>query len=165
MSARARSPHPPESDLGIVVSQRGTTTIVELDGECDLAGLADFRDAIGRALACDPRCVVLDLSRLSFIDAGGIHVVLELAHRSRAQQAHLVICPGPWAVQHVFEVCQLTEILPFVITPLQLEEPRDLVLATNGDAGSGGAPSARPLAPVAHPYPATGAVPARSVRL
>ncbi|HEY1518026.1 MAG TPA: STAS domain-containing protein [Solirubrobacteraceae bacterium] len=80
-----------------------------------------------------------DLSRLSFIDAGGIHVVLELAHRSKTRHLHLVICPGSPAVQHAFEVCQLTEALPFITAPSPLQEPRDPVWATNGDARSGGA--------------------------
>jgi hypothetical protein len=70
--------------------------------------------------------------------------VLELAGRSRAQQVRLVICPGPRAVQHVFDLCQVTEALPFVPTPLKLEEPRDPVSPATGDAGSGGALSSRP---------------------
>jgi anti-anti-sigma factor len=127
-----------------VVAQRGTTTSIELDGACDLTARASFREAIRRALAGDPECIVLDLGALSFIDVIGIHLVLELAGRSRAQHVRLVICPGSSSVQHVFDLCQVTEALPFVTTPLKLEEPRDPVSPATGDAGSGGALSSHP---------------------
>jgi anti-anti-sigma factor len=144
VSTDAQSPHLLESGLGIVVAQRGTTTCIGLDGACDLTARASFRDATGRALSGDPECVVLDLGALSFIDAAGVRLVLELAARSRAQHARLVICPGPRAVQDVFDLCQVTEALPFVPIPLKLQEPRDPVSPATGDAGSGGALSSRP---------------------
>jgi anti-anti-sigma factor len=142
VSTDTQSPHLP-SGLGIVVAQRGTTTSIELDGECDLAAQASFRDAIGQALDGDPECVVLDLGRLSFIDVIGVRLVVELAGRSRAQHVHLVICPGPRAVQHVFDLCQMTQALPFVPAPVQFEGPRDPVSPVTGDTGSGGALSSR----------------------
>jgi anti-anti-sigma factor len=141
--ANAQSPHLPESNLGIVVARRGTTTSIELDGQCDISARASVRDAIGRALAGGPECVVLDLGRLSFIDVIGVRLVLELTSRSRAQHVHLVICPGARTVQQVFDLCQVTEALPFIPSPVP-REPRDPVSLATGDAGSGGALSSRP---------------------
>lgn len=106
----------PLTGLRIVVNQRGTTVSIELAGECDLAAREALRDTINAALARDPGCVVLDLSRLSFIDSSGIHLVVELAQRSKRQQIHLVIFPGPRAVQRPFEVCGLDRRLPFIST-------------------------------------------------
>ncbi len=100
--------------LRVVVSERGRTTSIELDGEYDLAAETETREAVRRALARDPECVVLDLSRVSFIDSSGIHAVVELAQCSTAQHVRLVIIPGPKAVQRMFELCRLTEVLPFV---------------------------------------------------
>lgn len=57
--------------------------------------------------------MVLDLSRLSFIDSSGLHVTIELQRRAIRQNIRLVIIPGPRAVQRLFEICQLTETLPF----------------------------------------------------
>jgi anti-anti-sigma factor len=104
----------PVAGLRIVVSQRGTTVSVELEGECDLAARDALRDTINAVLARDPGRVVLDLSRLSFIDSSGIHLVVELAQRSEPRQVHLVIFPGPRAVQRPFELCGLGQRLPFI---------------------------------------------------
>jgi anti-anti-sigma factor len=61
-----------------------------------------------------PECVVLDLSRLSFIDSTGVHAVTELHKRAEQQRARVVIVPGPRAVQRIFELVGLTEVLPFL---------------------------------------------------
>jgi anti-anti-sigma factor len=99
--------------LAIAVTGRGTTTIVELDGEWDLAARDTTRTAIGDALSRHPRCVVLDLSQVSFIDASGVHVIAELARRAAAERISLVIAPGPPAVQRVFALCHPIGDLPF----------------------------------------------------
>lgn len=72
------------------------------------------RQAIRSALARCPECVVLDLSQLTFIDASGIRVVMDLHTRAARQRIRLVIVPGPQAVQRLFEILQLTAVLPFL---------------------------------------------------
>ena len=101
-------------ELGIVVTQQRTTSVIELDGEWDLAAREATRTAIRRVLARGPSCVVLDLTRVSFIDASGVHVVVELARHSAADHVYLVIVPGPPAVQRVFALCRVIGELPFV---------------------------------------------------
>ena len=65
-------------------------------------------------LNAGPECVVLDLSSVSFIDSTGLHATIELHQRCAHCNIRLVIIPGPPAVQRPFEICQLTEILPFL---------------------------------------------------
>jgi anti-anti-sigma factor len=129
---------PPE--FGTLVSDRGTATSIELDGECDLVARPAFTEAIVRAWASGPESLVLDLSRVRFIDAVGLGVVIDLASRADAQQVHLEICPGPPAVQRVFALCHLTRGLPFVPPSRRWGESRDPVSPLTGDTGSGGAP-------------------------
>jgi anti-sigma B factor antagonist len=95
------------------LSRRGATTTIALDGELDLAEQGATRQAIRRSMRRQPACVVLDLSRLSFIDSSGIAVVVELFKRTERLKIELVIVPGPRAVQRIFDICQLTEVLPF----------------------------------------------------
>ena len=83
-------------------------------GEWDLAQEPATRKAIQTALERRPECVVLDLSQLSFIDSTGIHAVVELHTRAAQQNIHLVIIPGPRGVQRPFEICGLTDRLPFL---------------------------------------------------
>jgi anti-sigma B factor antagonist len=101
--------------LTVAVRENGTTTDVAATGEWDLAQAPLARDVIHAALQRRPECVVLDLSQLSFIDSSAIHIVLELHSRCAAEGVRLVIIPGPRAVQRPFEICGLTERLPFLV--------------------------------------------------
>ena len=126
-------------ELEFLLSRRGTTTSMELVGECDVAARAGIQDAIPRVLTPDTECVVLDLGRVSFIDASGVGIVLALARRARAQHVRLVICPGPPAVQRVFAMCQVTGALPFLPASPQLRAARPRVSPPTGDTEAGGA--------------------------
>ena len=106
-------------DFRIDASEQGTTSAIELEGEWDLAYQAATTDAIAHALDRRPACLLLDLSRLSFIDSCGVHVVIDARNRCAEQGASLVIIPGPRAVQRVFEICGLIEILPFAESHIQ----------------------------------------------
>ncbi len=97
----------------INASEQGATSTIELFGEWDLAQQPATTDAIAQVLDRRPACLVLDLSRLSFIDSSGVHGVISTRKRCAAQATHLVIIPGPRAVQRVFEICGLIDVLPF----------------------------------------------------
>lgn len=112
-SASANVPEELPFDFRISASVQGTTSTIELEGEWDLAQQAASTDAIARVLDRRPACLVLDLSRLSFIDSSGVHIVINAHNRCAEQATHLVIIPGHRAVQRVFEVCGLIERLPF----------------------------------------------------
>lgn len=97
----------------ITASEQGSTSTIELEGEWDLAQQAATTDAIAHALDRRPACLLLDLSQLSFIDSCGVHVLVNARNRCSEQGASLVIIPGPRAVQRVFEICGLIELLRF----------------------------------------------------
>ena len=99
--------------LRIVAAEQGTTSTIELEGEWDIAQREATRDAVTRALARHPECLVIDLSRLSFIDSTGAHGLIETHQRCTGQGTRLVIIPGPHAVQRLFEISGLTGVLPF----------------------------------------------------
>ncbi|HWE33634.1 MAG TPA: STAS domain-containing protein [Solirubrobacteraceae bacterium] len=123
-------------ELTIVVRERGTTTMIEPEGEWDLASVAAARETITRVLDARPECVVLDLSRLEFIDSSGLHAIVELSKCAAAQNTRLVIIPGPRAVQRLFEITGLAARLPLI------DGPSD---ASPGSPGARGRPpSARP---------------------
>lgn len=102
--------------LQIALIKRGKTTTIALQGEWDLAERPAVDQAIRAAFADRPEQIVLDLSRLSFIDSTGIHGTVALAQRSAALNVRMAIVRGPRGVQRVFEVCQLTARLPFIDT-------------------------------------------------
>jgi anti-anti-sigma factor len=111
VQTNARNVH--DGGLRIVVSEIGTTTTIALEGEWDVVTQLAIRQALGRALACRPECVVLDLSGLGFIDSSGVHSVISLTRRTERLSVLLRIVPGPKEVQRIFEVCGLADRLPF----------------------------------------------------
>jgi anti-sigma B factor antagonist len=121
-------------DFRITASEQGATSTIQLEGEWDLAQQGATTDAIAHVLDRRPACLLLDLSRLSFIDSCGVHVLIKTHRRCAEQGAHLVIIPGPRAVQRVFEICGLIEIL-FADHP---PGSSAMKLRHNGDAPSGG---------------------------
>jgi anti-sigma B factor antagonist len=151
------------NQLQIVTREQGTTVMIELAGEWDLAGAPAVRQAIGSGLTGRPECVVLDLSRLAFIDSSGLHVMIELAGRSAAQNVRLVIIPGPRAVQRVFEITGLAERLPFLDTESTGSRTARSRNARHGAAGSG-AISLPPNGAGRHPQAAGAAPGTRSAR-
>lgn len=109
----------PESDdlplvgLSIVVSQHATTITIALEGEWDLAEQQRMSDAVADVLERQPDRVVLDLSRLTFMDSSGLHAVIELARHAAGLNIALEVIPGPRAVRRLFELCQISGSLTF----------------------------------------------------
>jgi anti-sigma B factor antagonist/stage II sporulation protein AA (anti-sigma F factor antagonist) len=99
--------------LTVALRTQGTTTAMEVEGEWGLAEREITIGALEQALVRRPECLVLDLSQVTFIDSGGIHVVVIAAKRCAQENVRIVILPGPPHVHRVFEICQLTAQLPF----------------------------------------------------
>lgn len=56
----------------------GDPSVAQLDGEIDLSTAGELRTALEQALAADPK-VVIDMAGVSFVDASGLRVVLQVA--------------------------------------------------------------------------------------
>jgi anti-sigma B factor antagonist len=113
VSVQTNDPNVIDGRFRIAVSQVGARTTIALEGEWDLATQLAARQAIGRALAARPESLMLDLSRLGFIDSSGVHAVISLTRRTERLNVRFLVVPGPEAVQRIFEVCHLTDCLPF----------------------------------------------------
>ena len=137
--------------LAMTISDQGTATTISLRGEWDMAAQPATRRAFSGVLERSPECVILDLTRVSFIDSTGVHGVIELQKRSERQNVRLVIVPGPPAVQRVFELVGLTKVLRF-LPSRQVSEPPDPVAHPPGATGSGGSLSPPPTAPAAERF-------------
>jgi anti-sigma B factor antagonist len=95
----------------------GATTTLAFGGDWDLAARDATRHAIQRALARQPERLVLDLRQLTFIDSVGVQGTVELVRRAERLRIGLEIVSGPPRVQRVFDLCGLTDRLPFVGPP------------------------------------------------
>jgi anti-sigma B factor antagonist len=58
--------------------KEGTPPVMHVGGEIDIATADQLRTALDEAVAADPR-VVVDMADVTFIDASGLHVILDMA--------------------------------------------------------------------------------------
>jgi anti-sigma B factor antagonist len=88
--------------------------VVELAGELDIAAVTE---ALKRMIVCHLPCgaqLVLDLSRLTFMDSTGIRLILQAQEHALRHDARLVVVRPPANVMRVLELVGLDEQLDLV---------------------------------------------------
>ena len=103
-------------------------------GEFDSSALGPFEDAVTELIDTG-RPILIDLSRLSFIDSSGLWAITLTQRICRKRGIGLLIKPGPARVQGVFEVTGLADLLPFTAS----DEQADMALHFSPPAASAGA--------------------------
>lgn len=81
-------------------------------GEFDSSALGPFEEALTEVMEVE-RPIMIDLSRLTFIDSSGLWAITLTQRICRKRGLGLLIRPGPERVQSVFEVTGLADLLPF----------------------------------------------------
>jgi anti-sigma B factor antagonist len=89
------------------------TVSLALEGELDLAGAPDMEASLVAVEREEPTRLVIDLSRLQFIDSTGLRLLLQADARAKELGYELVLRSGTQAVQRVFEVTGALAILRF----------------------------------------------------
>jgi anti-sigma B factor antagonist len=103
--------HSPRLDVEDLGSE-GVYTLV-LEGELDLGSLSTFEAAISRLYAEGTLAITLDLRKLRFIDSSGLGAIILACKLCERNGYDFSLIPGPSAVQRLFELTGLSEILPF----------------------------------------------------
>src|SRR4051812_39646026 len=91
-----------------VVNDRDRLTVL-LEGELDLSSGPGLYVELERLLALKPRTLVLDLSRLRFIDSTGVSVLNTTREHASARGVSLAIQAPSRAVERVLEITALWE--------------------------------------------------------
>lgn len=89
-------------------------TIVQPQGELDLATRDELYAALMAAFESGTHTVVLDLSRLDFMDSSGIKLINLAIGVAAEHECEFFLVPGPRHIQRLFEVTGLIDRLPFV---------------------------------------------------
>jgi anti-anti-sigma factor len=105
-----------------------------LGGELDIASAPTLHAAISRTLerASARDAIVLDLSGLMFIDSTGLAEIILTSQLCDRDGHSFALIAGPRAVQRMFELTGLTNALPFVEAPADVQ--RGLRAADTGNA-------------------------------
>jgi anti-sigma B factor antagonist len=100
--------------LDVQSEDRNGLVHVALKGELDLSTVGKVQDELDRVEASSPPIVVLDLSKLTFLDSTGLRCLVTADERAREAGRRVVIVRGPEAVQRVFAITRLEERLEIV---------------------------------------------------
>jgi anti-anti-sigma factor len=100
--------------LEIETQQRDGLVHVVLRGELDLSTVNKVQEELRRVEADAPPVVVLDLSKLTFLDSTGLRCLVTADQRARDAARKLVLVRGPDPVQRVFSITRLEERLEMV---------------------------------------------------
>jgi anti-sigma B factor antagonist len=100
--------------LDVRTEDRNGLVHVALVGELDLSTVAKVQEELRRVEASSPATLVVDLSKLSFLDSTGLRCIVTADERARAEGRRIVIVRGPDAVQRVFAITRLDDRLEMV---------------------------------------------------
>jgi anti-anti-sigma factor len=98
--------------LQVEVSQpRSDVCVVSPAGEVDAATADVLRDAIRDAAETGPRCLVVDLSGLTFCGSTGLVVLLEASRAAEAAGAHFGTVAGRSMMRRILDITGLRPVL------------------------------------------------------
>ena len=92
-----------------VVQEAGAVRIIPR-GELDVATQGELRAVLERHAAAP---VTLDLGALRFLDTSGLRLILETAEAARREGREFAVLRGSPAVQRLFDVAGVAELVPF----------------------------------------------------
>ena len=113
--------------LTILVRHEPDYVLVTVAGEVDFASAARLRERLF-TLASSGRPLVVDLDRVSFIDAAGLGVLAGAARLAAAHGASLRVVCARWRVRRLFGLTQLDQAVPVAASLAEVQ------LAAGADA-------------------------------
>ena len=99
------------AELRCAVSRDDGTVTVALEGEIDLSSVAVMRDALERALSERSPLVVVDFSRVSFLDSTGVNCLVQARADGQAVGCRLLVRNATGIAQRVLTITGLDEML------------------------------------------------------
>jgi anti-anti-sigma factor len=85
-----------------------------LSGELDITSASELEQVVkARLVAEAPAGLVLDLGELTFVDSTGLRAIVAVVDACKEHGCDLAILPGTRAVQRLFELTGLIDVLPF----------------------------------------------------
>jgi anti-sigma B factor antagonist len=93
----------PPGNLYVTSRAQGSTHVLSVTGQIDVATVDELAGQIRDALARDPETIVVDLSAVGFIGSGGLGTLLEADGNARANGCRLVVIPGTGVVRRLLD--------------------------------------------------------------
>jgi anti-anti-sigma factor len=100
--------------FSVTVSKHGDRATLELRGELDMSGTDRLRIALEQAEEPPSGLLVLDLSKLDFIDSTGLEVLLRAARRAHDSGRRLIVARPSRYVRRLLEMTAIDQSLDVV---------------------------------------------------
>ncbi len=111
--SRRRIVSPPPL-FAIAAAKKGDSYVICVEGELDLSECASLEHALREAEASRAIRILLDLEKLTFIDAAGLSVLVMAWRRSVGNGDRLRVSRGRDNVTYMFHLTALDTVLPFI---------------------------------------------------
>jgi anti-sigma B factor antagonist len=82
-----------------------------LQGEVDLASAQTIRELLTNAIAADDADVVVDMSRVTFMGATGLNILVSALNRLGDTGRRLIVKSPSASVRRILGICQMDQIL------------------------------------------------------
>lgn len=90
----------------------GTSALVTIRGDLDLQVIDQVTEALTRIESDGPELLVIDLSKISFMDSSGMGVVAAAHIRAKESSRRFAIVMPPAGVKQAFERTKFSEVVP-----------------------------------------------------
>ena len=98
---------------GFEFEQREGVLIAAVEGEIDSSIAPELRLALADRLPSASSALVLDLSRVTYLDSAGIQLLFDLGRRLAARrQAMRLVVPDQTPMRRVLDLCAVTHVAP-----------------------------------------------------
>jgi len=94
---------PSIGNLHVTSRAQGSTQVLSVTGQVDVATTDTLAGRIGDAIATAPETIVVDLSAVAFFGSGGLSTLLEADGHARASGCRLVVIPGNGVVRSLLD--------------------------------------------------------------
>jgi anti-sigma B factor antagonist len=102
----------PNDQASVTLSQAGSTVVVHVAGEIDLATRDIVADALFAQLAERPAAVVIDLSAVGFMGSTGLGLLVEAMREAQRTGVDLQIIATTQPVLRSLQISGLDRVLP-----------------------------------------------------
>ncbi len=99
-------------DLEVETSQRGPSHVVSLSGEIDVYSAPKLRQALLELVDKGANHIVVDMSKVDFLDSTGLGVLVGGLKRVKANDGTLSIVAPQEKTLKIFEITGLTAVFP-----------------------------------------------------
>ncbi len=104
----------PADTMTITEEQRGSDLVLQPIGDVDLSRSPQMRARLAAALAKKPGRIMVDLSKVPYMDSSGVATLVEALQHCRKAGCGLVLTSLHPRVRSIFEIAKLTQVFEIV---------------------------------------------------